>query len=173
MPADAVMPITVVIERRASSHPWQDEIWRPLGVLPRTAGERGQVLAEGEGWTHFYGATLDLELFRGETEGYRTNLSQPTPVVYIVLSRNEQANEQPEGMAFEPFLVTVCPYEADAYTAGGDEIVEGVPMPPELMEWLREFVARHHVDRPFVKRKNKRNKDADEGGRPQPGRALP
>jgi Protein of unknown function (DUF3305) len=169
MSADAVMPVTVVIERRASSHPWQDEIWRPLGILPRAAGERGQVLASGEGWTQFHGGTLDIELFRGETDGYRTNLSQPTPAVYIVLSRGEQAG----AMAFEPFLATVCPYEAEAYTAGGDEIVEGVPMPPELMEWLREFVTLHHVDRPFVKRKNKRDKDADVGRRPQPGRAPP
>ncbi|MEJ2378295.1 MAG: DUF3305 domain-containing protein [Pseudolabrys sp.] len=167
MPADAVMPITVVVECRASKHPWQDEIWRPLGVVPRTAGECGQVLASGEGWTHFHGGTLDIELFRGETEGYRSNLSQETPLVYVVLSRNEQS----EGMAFEPFLATACPYEAEAYTDGGDEIVEGVPMRPELVEWVRQFVAQHHVDRPFVKRKNRRDKHADMGRPAQPGRA--
>lgn len=164
MLADAVMPITVVVECRASKHPWQDEVWRPLGVLPRTAGERGQVFASGEDWTHFHGGSLDIELFRGETEGYRNNLSQETPFVYVVLSRNEQ----PEGMAFEPFLATACPYEAEAYADGGDEIVEGVPMPPELVEWVRQFVAQHHVDRPFVKRKNRRDK-ADMGRLAPPG----
>jgi hypothetical protein len=45
-------------------------------------------------------------------------------------------------------------------------------MPPEMVEWLSEFVAVHHVDRPFVKRKNKRRKDGERGGQPYPGRVL-
>ncbi len=163
MPADAVMPISVVIERRASNNAWQDHVWRPLGVLPRIAGERGEVLAWGEGWTQFHGGALDLELFRGETEGYLTNLSQATPVVFVVLRRNDE----PGGMEYEPFLVTACPYEAMGYSAGGDDIVEGVPMPPDVMAWLREFVTRHHVDVPFKKRKNKPHEDDYGGKRPQ------
>ncbi len=90
MPADAVMPISVVIERRASDHPWQDHVWRPIGVLPRTASAPGAVLAEGDGWVQFH-CTLDLELFRGETEGYLTNLSQTPPVIFVVLRRNEDS----------------------------------------------------------------------------------
>jgi hypothetical protein len=168
MSADAVMPVTVVVERRASNHAWQDHVWRPLGVLPRIAGEPGQVLASDEGWTQYFGGNLDIELFRGETDGYRTNLSQATPVVYVVLRRNAEA----EVLEFEPFLATACPYEAMSYSEDNDDIVEGVPMPPEVMEWLREFVALHHVDRPFVKRKNKRHKDYESGRRPQPGRVL-
>ena len=167
MPADAVMPITVVIERAASKHAWQDHAWRPLGVLPRIDGERGQLLASGDGWEHFHGGGFDLELFRGETEGYLSNLSQPTPVVYVVLRRNEAAEE----MEYEPLLVTVCPYEAMGYSAGGDEIVEGVPMPPDVIVWLRDFVARHHVDVPFKKRQNKRHAD-DYGGK-RPDRLRP
>lgn len=168
MPADAAMPITVLVERRASNHAWQDHVWRPLGVLPRIAGEPGQVLASGDDWAQFYGGDLDIELFRGETDGYRTNLSQATPVVYVVLRRNAEA----ETLEFEPFLVTVCPYEAMGYSEGNDDIVEGVPMPPKVIEWLREFVALHHVDRPFVKRKNKRHQNDASGGRPHPGRTL-
>jgi len=166
MPADAAMPITVLIERRASDHAWQDHVWRPLGVLPRIAGEPGQVLASGEGWSHYYGGDLDLELYRGETEGYLTNLSQEVPVVFVVLRRNEES----DGLDYQPFLATVCPYEAMGYTSGGDDIVEGVPMPPPVTAWVREFVARHHVDVPFVKRKNKRHRDDEGGKRPHPGR---
>jgi Protein of unknown function (DUF3305) len=161
MPADAVMPISVVIERRAGRTAWQDHVWRPLGVVPRIAGERGRVLAAGEGWTHFYGGALDLELFRGETEGYLSNLSQPTPVVFVVLRRSEA----PAGaMEYEPFLATACPYEAMGYSGSGDDIVEGVPMPAEMMAWLRDFVTRHHVEVPFKKRKNKPHHD-DYGGK--------
>jgi hypothetical protein len=168
MSADAVMPVSVVIERRATDSQWDDHFWRPVGVLPRADLERGKLLAEGEGWTQYYGGVLDIELFRGETDGYRTNLSQDSPSVYVVLRRDADA----EGLEFEPFMATVCPYEAMSYSEGNDDFVEGVPMPPEVMEWLREFVALHHVDRPFVKRKNRRHKDDDRGRPPHPGRVL-
>lgn len=159
MPADAVMPVSVIIERRAASTEWQDYVWQPIGVVRRLQHERGAWLAEGEGWTHFHGGSLDLELFRGETEGYLTNLSQDPPVVFVILRRNEEAGD----MDIEPFMVTACPYEAMGYTSGGENVVEGVPMPPEILSWVREFVAHHHVDMPFQKRKNKRHQD-DYGG---------
>ena len=164
MAADAVMPISVVIERRDSISAWQDFEWRPLGVLPKTDVAPGQLLASGEGWRHIHGGTLDLELFRGETEGYLTNLTQELPVVFVILRRNDDAEGSSEGLAYEPFLVTVCPYEAMGYSTGGDDIVEGVAMPPEVALWLREFVTAHHVDVPFQKRKNKRHQD-DYGGK--------
>jgi len=170
MPADAVMPISVVFERRAAEGPWRDDVWRPIGVLPGTvAAEPGRLLAEGEDWAQYQGGVLELELFRRETEGYLTNLTQDPPRVFIVLRRNEDD----EGLAFAPFLATVCPYEAMGYDEGNDDVVEGVPMPPEVMAWVRDFVAQHHVDVPFKKRKNRRHDDKY-GGRPPAGnRGLP
>lgn len=165
MSADAVMSVSVVIERRATDNQWDDHLWRPVGVLPRTDLERGKLLAEGEGWTQYYGGDLNIELFRGETDGYRTNLSQDPPVVYVVLRRTAGGEE----LEFEPFMATVCPYEAMNYSEGNDDVVEGVPMPPDVMDWLREFVAAHHVDKPFVKRKNKRHKNGERGPQPHPG----
>jgi Protein of unknown function (DUF3305) len=164
MKPDAVMPISVVVERRAGKTAWQDYVWRPLGVLPRIADECGRVLAAGEGWAHFYGGALDLELFRSDTEGYLTNLSQPVPVVYVVLRRNE---DHDGGMEYEPFLATVSSYEAMGYNIDGDETVEGVPMPIEVVAWLRDFVRRHHVDVPFKKRKRTPHEDDKGGRRPQ------
>jgi hypothetical protein len=171
MPADAVMPISVVVERRTAKGPWLDDLWRPIGVLPKdAAAEPGRLLAEGDGWAQYQGGTLELELFRGETEGYLTNLSQNPPRVFIVLRRNEEA----EGLAFTPFLATVCPYEAIGYSEGNDDVVEGVPMPPDLMVWVQDFVTRHHVDVPFKKRKNRRTDD-DYGEQPPSaaGRGVP
>jgi hypothetical protein len=168
MSADAVMPVSVVVERRAIDNKWDDHLWRPVGVLPRADLAIGKLLAEGEGWAQYYGGALDIELFRGETDGYRTNLSQSPPLIYVVLRRNPEADI----LEFEPFMATVCPYEAMSYSEGNDDVVEGVPMPPDVMKWLQEFVTLHHVDRPFVKRKNKRDKDADRERQPHPGRVL-
>lgn len=160
MSADAVMRVSVLVERRVASNPWHDYIWRPIGVLPRPGGEPGQVLASDDTATQYEGGTLDLELFRGETEGYLTNLSQVPPVIYVVLRRSEEAG----ALDVTPFLVTACPYEAMGYDDGNDDIVEPVPMPAEIVTWVREFVTLHHVDTPFVKRKNRRHRD-DYGGK--------
>ena len=162
MPADNVMTVSVVVERRATGNPWQDQAWRPVGVLPHDSEERGKLLAEGDGWALFQGGTLPLELVRGETEGYLINLSQEVPRVFVVLRRNEEADD----LEFEPFLATVCPYEAMGYSGGNDDVVEGVPMPPEIADWVRAFVTQHHVDTPFLKRKNKRHRDDFGGKRP-------
>ncbi|HZD89088.1 MAG TPA: DUF3305 domain-containing protein [Pseudolabrys sp.] len=160
MAADAIMPVSVVVERRAANSQWVDHVWRPIGVLPIAANDHGKLLAEGEGWAHFHGGTLDIELFRGETEGYLTNLSQAPAVVYVVLRKNEEFG----ALEYQPFLATVCPYEAMGYSDGNDDVVEAVPMPPEVMAWVQDFVQRHHVDTPFIKRKNRRHED-DYGGK--------
>ncbi len=166
MSADAVMPVSVVLERRASKSQWLDYIWEPIGVLPRVNLAPGALMAEGDGFTQYHGGSLDLELFRGETEGYLYNLSQTPPVVYVVLRRNTDDAGDRQGdlssLEFTPFLVTVCPYEAMGYTENEDEhVVESVPMSSEVTAWVQEFVAAHHVDEPFIKRKNKRHQDRD------------
>ena len=89
MSADAVMPVSVVLERRASKSQWLDYTWEPIGVLPRVQLAPGALMAEGEGFAQYHGGALDLELFRGETEGYLYNLSQTPPVVYVVLRKPE------------------------------------------------------------------------------------
>lgn len=166
MSADAVMPVSVVLERRTSKSQWVDHVWEPIGVLPRVALPAGAVMAEGEGFVQYHGGSLDLELFRGETEGYLNNLSQSPPLVYVVLRRDGDDTAVPAnlaGLEFKPFLVTVCPYEGNGYAKGSEDlVVEGVPMPLPIMAWVQEFVAAHHVDEPFVKRKNRRHQDNEQ-----------
>jgi hypothetical protein len=47
--------------------------------------------------------------------------------------------------------VTASPAEAQDYL-DGDELVEAVPMPEGVAAWLRDYVARFHVERALVKR---------------------
>jgi hypothetical protein len=163
------MPVGVVVERRDIENPWQDYVWRPIAVVPNAArGEHWRELQTGAGWVHFLAATFDLELHRGETEGYKTNLSQEQPLVYVVLRQGEEAGEND----VEPFHVTACPFEAMSYNESGDEIVEGVPMPDDVAAWVGEFADLHHVEARFEKRKNKRHKDRPMGSRPR-GRLGP
>ena len=158
------LPLGVVLERRESDHPWQDYAWRPVGVVPGAPAcdPRGAwtLLRDGEGWAQYHGGTLPLSLFRKETEAYKVNLSQHPPRIFVVLRDEEEADADHEVV---PFLVTASPYEAQDYLDSGEEIVEAVPMPPDVVAFVQTYVERHHVDEPFHKRKRKRY-DQDEGG---------
>ena len=149
------IPLGIVIERREIDHPWQDYIWVPVSVIPGAppmeTTDEWKELQHGDGWIQYHAGTLELELYSGETDGYRTNLSNPQPYVYIVLNPGEEADE-PQIM---PFLATVSPNEAAGYTEDSEQIVEGVPMPQEMVAWVSEFVDKHHVEVPFKKRKRK------------------
>ena len=154
-PTDS-LTLGVILERRASSHPWADHVWRPLAVVPGLAPGGGpnsawRTLREGPDWAHILAGSLELELYAKETDGYRVNLAQSQPAVFVVLRPGEEADD-PEVV---PFHVTACPYEAQDYEDSGDEIVEGVAMPDEVRAWLEAFVAEHHVEQPFKKRQRK------------------
>ena len=105
-------------------------------------------MGQGPQWTRFYAGSLPLNLYRRETEGYRTNLSQPSPSLYVILRSIDE--DYPT-----PFLVTVCPYEAADYEVSGDERADKVPMPPEILALVGHFINAHHVEEPFAKRQRK------------------
>jgi uncharacterized protein DUF3305 len=52
--------------------------------------------------------------------------------------------------------VTADPAEGESFTQVGDDLVEAIPMPPAVQAIVEAFVAEHHVERPFVKRKRDR-----------------
>lgn len=157
MPAAAVMPLGVIVERREIDNPWQDHAWAPVDVIPGAPQPEGwQVIDRGEGWVRYHAATLPLELFRGETEAYRVNLSDAMPSVYVHL-RSTMHDDEPEH-EIAPSLVTVSPFEAQDYLNIGEDIVERVAMPDGLIAWVQAFVDEHHVEEPFEKRRREDHK---------------
>ena len=158
------LPLGVVVERRKIDNPWVDYAWKVVAVIAgaRELDPKGDwtVLARGDDWVHFHAGTLPLELFRKETEGYRVNLSQTPPRLFIVLRSGDDLDCDHE---IAPFLVTACPYEAQDYLDSGEELVEPVAMPDGVVAFIQAFVDQHHVDEPFKKRKRKRY-DSGEAG---------
>jgi Protein of unknown function (DUF3305) len=154
MERSARMALGVVVERRRSRSPWRDWVWQPVSVLVGAPppGARWRELMRGDDWTRYHAGDLELELHRTETEAYLLNLAQRPPRVYVVLRPADTPDEPP----FEPLLITASPSEAEGYLSSGDEIVEGVAMPAPVIAWLQDFVQRHHVERPFVKRKRRK-----------------
>jgi len=52
--------------------------------------------------------------------------------------------------------VTADPAEGESFTQVGDDLVEAVPMPVAVRDTIEAFIAEHHVERPFIKRKRDR-----------------
>ncbi|BCX17907.1 MAG: hypothetical protein KatS3mg117_1589 [Geminicoccaceae bacterium] len=150
--SSAKLELAVVVERRRAKSRWVDWVWRPVELVPELAGEPApRLLVEGEGWTRWLAGTATLELHRKETADYRLALSAEPPQLYVVLRRVEDDPELP----WRPFLITASPFEAQVYAEPGDDLVEALPMPEPVVGLVQDFVERHHVDTPFLKRRRK------------------
>jgi hypothetical protein len=165
----ARIPVGVVVERRKAKSPWIDFVWRPVAVLP---GE-----PETKPWTQlggsaelamFYVGSADVALFHSDTAQYRDNLTSGAPALWVVL--------RPTGVEppYEIAIVTADPSEGESYTQSGSDLVESVPMPEPPRALIEAFVAEHHVEQTFHKRKRDsadpealgRRAPASKGGKP-------
>ncbi|HYC04066.1 MAG TPA: DUF3305 domain-containing protein [Azospirillaceae bacterium] len=159
------MPVGVVVERRPAASRWLDHVWRAAAVLPgRPETPPWSLLAEADGVSRYYAGTVELEAHRADTKVYKLNLEQEQPSVYVVLRPG--AGSGPEGWGL--LLATVDPTEAQAHADSGTDLVEALPMPPSVHAWLRDFVARHHVERKEWYRRNDRANPEALAGRRRP-----
>ena len=143
--------VGVVVERRKSDSPWVNFLWRPVGILPDAPDMAvWSVLREEEDTVLFYAGSRNVDLHRSETARYRDNLATGSPMLWVVLSPAE--GEWPYTLA----AVTADPAEGEAFTEAGANLVETVAMPDVVREAVESFVAEHHVEREFVKRKRDR-----------------
>jgi hypothetical protein len=156
---DESLMVGIVVEKRDSTHPWIDHTWRAVAVIPGAPAldPRGawKVLDSGEGYVRYHAGSLQVSLFRKETEAYRVNLTQEPPRVFVVMRKVSEEGEAAQEVY--PILATASPYEAQDYLDSGEEIVEGVAMPDAVIAFVSQFVGEHHVDEPFYKRKRKRH----------------
>ena len=98
----------------------------------------------------FYAGAADIELYRTETDNYRSNLASGAPSLWVAL--HATGGDPP----YEIAVVTADPAEGEALTEPGQAIVEAVAMPDPVRDAIASFVAEHHVERAFQKRKRDR-----------------
>jgi hypothetical protein len=144
----AHIPVGVVVERRKARSVWADFLWRPISVLigQPSAAPWTPLDTEAEA-TLFYAGEAVIELHRTETTNYRNNLASGAPALWIAL--RPVASEQP----YDILAVTADPAEGEAFTDAGNNVVEAVPMPPDVVAAVAQFIVEHHVERPFIKRR--------------------
>jgi len=158
------IPVGVVVERSKSASQWADFYWRPIGVLigaPDTAPWT-KLSDDGERATFYVGAA-ELALHRAETSNYRDNLALEASLLWVIMQPVE--GDPPLKLV----AVTADPSEGEAMTEAGVNMVEAVPMPAPMQAVIAGFVAEHHVEQEFVKRKRDRA-DPEALGRRGPGR---
>ena len=150
-PPLATIAVGVVVERSKSISQWADFYWRPVSVLagvPETAAWT-KLSDDGERAT-FYAGPAVVELHRTETPYYRSNLESGAPALWVALRATQ--GDPPYTVA----MVTADPAEGESLTETATDLIEQVPMPEPIQELVADFVARHHVEAPFVKRKRDR-----------------
>ena len=144
----ARIPVGVIVERRKAESPWLNFLCRPVAVL---AGEPAAApwtpISSDPEVTTFYAGQAMIELYRTETANYRDNLASGTPLLWVIL-RPTSAEA-----GFDLLMVTADPAEGEALTGAGNDLVEAVPMPVPISEIVASFIAEHHVERAFFKRR--------------------
>jgi hypothetical protein len=150
------MRIGVVMRRSPGVTRWAKWAWKATAVLPGAGDADWKVLREEEGVTEYHAATETLWLYVSDTEAYVHELQSRQPSIYVVLRQAETDTPMPLKLVH----VTASPYEAQDYSDSAEEIVERVPMSPGVLAWVQDFVATHHVEEPFVKRRRDKHRDA-------------
>ena len=146
------IPVGVIVERHKAKSQWLDFVCRPVSVLAGAPTAAPWTIIESSAeLTTYYAGEAVIELHRTETASYQENLSFGAPVLWVVL--------RPAGteVGFELLMVTADPAEGEALTGAGDDLVGTVPMPESVQQVLAAFIAEHHVERPFIKRKRERS----------------
>jgi ABC-type amino acid transport substrate-binding protein len=150
-PGAVFIPLGVLAERRPAATRWAESSWHVVGVtgtppeLPPWT-----VLREAEGVTLYLAGRAQLALYPTDTANYRDNLAADPPRLWVVL----RPVEATPGLALH--AVTADPAEAELYTGVGADLVEALPLPEALRAALEAFVAQHHVERRFEKRRRDR-----------------
>jgi hypothetical protein len=158
----ARIPVGVVAERRKAESIWADFLWQPVSVFTgiASAAPWTPLQAEAEPTLFFAGEAM-IELHRTETTNYRDNLASAAPTLWVVMC--PAASDPP----YELLAVTADPAEGEAFTDAGNNLVGAVPMPSDIAEIISRFIARHHVERPFVKRQRDRQIQSHRMARPE------
>jgi len=158
------IPVGVVLERSKGSGQWSNYFWKSVGILTGAPDTPAWTKLSGDDErATFYVGAAEIELHRVETTNYRDNVASGAPLLWVVLRPTH--TEPPFTLA----IVTADPAEAEAMAAIGDAQIDSIAMPQEICDAVDAFVAEHHVERIFVKRKRDRA-DPEALGRHAPRR---
>jgi len=139
--------VGLVVECLAPTSRWGEPIWRPTAVLEMPpATEPWTPLGGTDAARQYYAGVVAISLYSTETANYLSNLAAG-PRLWVVL--------RPRGLEppVEVVTITADPAEGEAFTETGVDVVETIEMPMAIARAVAAFAERHHVERPFLKRR--------------------
>jgi hypothetical protein len=140
--------IGVLATLRPAATKWGTATLKPCAVLWPAPALACGALAGAEGAVERrYLGDHGLTFHSGDTGHQRDNLTSASPSVWVVLA---DADDPPRAAVR---LVTVDPYEGGGMADDPALTVEAVPLPQALADEMAAFIAIHHVEVPFKKRK--------------------
>ncbi len=133
-PTPAVQ-VAVVIERTARPNAWEDWRFRLQDVVPDEGafGNAPRCLVDDGKVSRWLFPGFTVALFPDECKGYFLNLTSGRPVWFVSWLPDEA-----DAAMVRPTAVSLSYIEADRRMTA-EEVVENVPLEPELCEWLRVF----------------------------------
>jgi hypothetical protein len=142
-----ILRLGVLALRRPPVTRWGTGELRPLAVLASEPDLQPHSLMRSDGGVEtWYLGGRDLVLWSGDTGHHRDNLASGRPSVWVAMRGDSPATA-------EVICVTADPYEGEGLASDLDLIVEAVPMPDPVQAVVQDFIAAHHVEMPFKKRK--------------------
>ena len=144
------MPVGIVVRKTPGVTKWAKWNWKAVAVLPGAGPADWHELRRDGDAVEYHAGTLELELFCTDTEAYLAGLTCDVPMVYVIMG---DAGHNAELEDIDLTLITASPYEAQDYADSGEELIERIPMPATIIAWVAEFVAKHHHQEAFIKRK--------------------
>lgn len=144
------LKVGAVVRRTPGVTRWARDIWKPVAVIPGAPDAFWkEMVREGE-VVDYHAATVSMELFRADVEGYLVSLNMAVPSVWIIMDKDVTA-QSPSGWVVS--TVTASAHEALDALDSGESIVEAVPIPESLAAWIKEFIDMHYIEEPFKKRR--------------------
>jgi Protein of unknown function (DUF3305) len=137
-PPEAIQ-VAAVVERVANPNAWESWSFRLLEVVPDEGvfGTAPRCLHDDGKTSRWLYAGFRVQLFADECKGYFLNLSSGQPVWFV-----SWVPDPAEPSMLNLTGVSVSYIEADRRMTA-EEVVENVPLEPELCEWLRLFTNAH------------------------------
>jgi len=156
-PSQTACPIAILMDCIVlTGNRWETMQWEARGVVRDTDGPAEQVVERTENLTRLVFPGHQIRLFRDEAEGYLYNITSPEPKVFVLWRMHDKVAR--------PERVTVS-YHEGARWMDSDEKVDGVPLPAELLPWIRGFAEQHYKPEPKKPKRYASNKDKGRMGR--------
>lgn len=131
--------VAVIMERRTLENHWASEQWEAVAVIPDTGSTEPAIIVEDSAFTRWLHPGYEVSLRPDEGEGYYLNLTSAEPRLFVQWQMDDDRAV--------PQTVSASYDEASTWMDAGDH-VDPVPMSPELVFWLGDYVRDNYRPEP-------------------------